>query len=237
VPRAVRQSRSPVGPGTRPKRGGPFGERTVSRVHRRRLQPDSGWLTALEAVLSGGDRALVGGSTINGLPDLPCAVASQTLIDFLYDYHRDAKTPRRFFTSNNFAAPADTFREVGGFDETFPLAAGEDREFCERWLARGGRLVHAPEAVVMHWHRLDARRFVRQHFNYGRGAHFLQQSRSGGAEASRSSWPRREPLSFYTRMLRYPFATQRWPGAVVTSGLLAVSQTAYVAGYLYQRTR
>ncbi len=199
--------------------------------------PAPDWLNVFERALSGGERLVAGGTTINALPDMPCAVASQALVDYLYDYHRVGRTPRRFFTSNNFSVRAAVFREVGGFDQTFPLAAGEDREFCERWMAHGGELVHAEEAIVRHWHQLDLRRFLRQHFNYGRGAHFLQRSRATPEGHPGRSWPAREPLAFYARMLQYPFSQQRPRAAVVTSSLLAVSQAAYVAGYVYQRTR
>lgn len=199
--------------------------------------PEPEWLHALEQSLTQSTRTLAGGTTINALPDVRCSVASQVLIDFLYAYHEQGATPSRFFTSNNMAVHADAFRDVGGFDETFPLAAGEDREFCERWRQHGGTLVHAEHAIVRHWHNLTIGRFVRQHFNYGRGAHFLHRSRVRQSTGAASAWPRREPLAFYAQMLRYPFSCERAPRALQLSSLLALSQAAYITGYLYQRVR
>jgi GT2 family glycosyltransferase len=61
----------------------------------------------------------------------------------------------RFFPSNNLAVSKKRFHELGGFDTSFLLAGGEDREFCYRWLQSGGRLRRAPNAVVEHAHRLN----------------------------------------------------------------------------------
>jgi len=194
------------------------------------------WLTHLERGLEADENAIVGGQTLNGLPDVLCSTASQLLIDYLYDYFHVELTGARFFTTNNLAVTAERFAESGGFDESFPLAAGEDREFCERWQREGGRLAYAEGAVVHHRHLLNLWRFLRQHFNYGRGAHFLHRSRvrdagTGGLAAR----PRVEPLSFYVRLVAYPFTRGlRWR-SVPLSGLMALSQTAYAAGYVLQR--
>ena len=86
------------------------------------------------------------------------------------------------FRANNLALPEDRFRAIGGFDTIFPLAASEDREFCDRWLHHGFQMTYAPEAVVYHARALTFRSFWRQHFKYGRGAfHFHQvRARLGG---------------------------------------------------------
>jgi GT2 family glycosyltransferase len=196
------------------------------------VSPD--WLTHLEQGLVADGTAIVGGQTLNGLPDVVCSTASQFLIDYLYGYFHVELTGARFFTTNNLAVTAERFAHSGGFDESFPLAAGEDREFCERWQREGGRLIYAERAVIHHLHLLNLWRFTRQHVNYGRGAHFLQQSRTGGFGATRL---RLEPLSFYVRLVTYPFTRETAWRAVPLSGLMVVSQFAYAAGYLYQRLR
>jgi GT2 family glycosyltransferase len=159
-------------------------------------------------------------------------MASQLLIDYLYDYYRDDASGARFFTTNNMALRASEFRESGGFDATFPLAAGEDREFCERWQRRGGTLVYADDALVNHAHSLRLPRYVRQHFTYGRGADFLRRSRARFDAAPRHDV---EPLLFYAKLVTSPFG--RVPGvrAVPLFLLLVVAQAAYVGGYLFQR--
>ena len=45
------------------------------------------------------------------------------------------------------------------FDESFPDAAGEDREWCARLIANGGRLCLEPKARLVHNQDLTLRRF------------------------------------------------------------------------------
>ena len=73
------------------------------------------------------------------------------------------------------AVSAARFHAIGGFDGTWPLAASEDRDFCLRWTASGGRLVHAPKAIVHHAHNSSLEGFWKQHFRYGRGACWLRR--------------------------------------------------------------
>ena len=85
---------------------------------------------------------MVGGRTINALPDNPYATASQEIIDVVYRYYNAEAGPARFFTSNNLALSAERFRAIGGFDPAFTTS--EDRELCDRWLHHGGALAYAP---------------------------------------------------------------------------------------------
>ena len=82
----------------------------------------------------------------------------------------------------------------GGFDERFTGAA-EDRELCDRWRHRGGRLVYRPEAVVYHAHDLRLGSFVRQHHAYGRGAYTYHRVR-----AARGSGRMRDDLRFHAEL-------------------------------------
>jgi glycosyltransferase involved in cell wall biosynthesis len=204
-------------------------------------EPSPSWLEALERPLRADGRKLVGGLTANALANLNCSKASQLLIDYLYDYYQVEKTGNRFFTTNNIACDAGVFRELGGFDETFPLAAGEDREFCERFQRRGGSMVFAEDAKVMHWHDLNLRRFAKQHFNYGRGADFLHRSRWAAMQASGNvvhPWrPKLERPSFYVNLVLYPFKRERGVAAWRLAALMGMSQMAYASGYVYQRVQ
>ena len=194
-------------------------------------RPRADWLTRLDAVLQQHPEALVGGHTVNALTGNAFSAASQDVVDYLYRVENAEATRARFFTSNNIALRRQAFEAAGGFDETFPLAAGEDRAFCDRWAASGRPLVHAPEAVVDHHHRLGPGRFWRQHFTYGRGAWQLRLHRARHATRD----PRRPPAGFYRRLLLQPFA-----GAVPGRRgsrclLLGFAQLATAAGYWHQR--
>jgi GT2 family glycosyltransferase len=189
------------------------------------------WLQALEAHFATVPDCAIGGRTLNALPDNLYSTASQMLIDYLYEYYNADPNQARFFASNNFALPANYFREIGSFDTTFPLAAGEDRELCDRLLQNNYRLMYVPEAQVYHAHHLTLRRFWRQHFNYGRGAFHFHAVRS-----QRNQEPIKvEPWSFYFNLLTYPFSQKsRHPGMLI-SALFFLSQVANVAGFFRER--
>src|SRR5207247_10297291 len=91
------------------------------------------------------DRApdhLVGGRIINALPENPHSTAAQLLIDYMYAHYNCDRQHANFFASNNLAVTAERFRAIGGFDTSFPLPAGEDREFCDRWLHYGYEMTY-----------------------------------------------------------------------------------------------
>ena len=193
-------------------------------------RPARSWLSSLCAAIADAPDALAGGDTTNGLTDNVYAESSQDLVSFLY--RRALSDPQGFdfFTSNNMACAKDRFLSLGGFDTSFPLAAGEDREFGLRWKATGGRLIFVPDAVVEHRHVLTLRRFWRQQANYGRGAHHLRQRLKVRGH-------RPVPFAgalFYLQMAAFPFRQQR-RRPVARSVLLAMSQVAVIAGFLADR--
>ncbi len=189
-------------------------------------RPDSGWLIALMAAHAGMPRRMVGGHVVNLLGDNPYAAASQSLCDYLYAHWDAAGGDMPFFTSNNIGCLKSDFVQMGGFDQTFPLAAAEDREFGMRWRERGGMLVYAPEAVVGHAHALTFRSFLRQHANYGRGARHLHKVLDARADKR----PRLEALRFYSGLVTWPLRRAK-RFRVMQSALLGLSQVAMVRGY------
>lgn len=69
-----------------------------------------------------------------------------TLLGRLED--NDARVHYRGYITGNVAYRRDVLREVGGFDGG--LLCAEDYDIAWRILDRGHRIVHAPEAVVLH---------------------------------------------------------------------------------------
>lgn len=196
-------------------------------------RPDPRWLSALAEAVERHPGCAIGGRVENALGDGVYSTASQLLVEFLYEYFNAADTGGRFFITSNLAFPASDFRAIGGFDVSFPLAAAEDRDLCDRWRAGGLEMVYAADAVVHHAHELGPLSFCRQHFNYGRGAYHLHRAR-----ARRGERPLRvEPLTFYLRLLSYPLGRTSAPRAIALSALLLLSQGVYVSGYLLDRLR
>jgi len=189
-------------------------------------RPEPLWLSALSDTLSKAPDALVGGYVPNALRTNVFAQTSQDLVDYLNEYFGAEHGSAQFFTSNNLACRRERFLALGGFDESFPLAAGEDREFGMRWRDRGGPLLFAPAAVVSHAHDLSLARFWRQHANYGRGAHHLHRVRAFSGRRA----PKLESARFYLGLMGYPLK-KTGPRRLTRAALMLLSQIAMVAGY------
>jgi GT2 family glycosyltransferase len=196
-------------------------------------RPDVGWLLALDAMAARHPECAIGGRVVNALGEGIYSTASQLLIEFLYDYYNVDETGGRFFITSNLALPTQAFRQIGGFDTSFPLAAGEDRDLCDRWREAGLRMVYCDQAIVHHAHALGMRTFCRQHFSYGRGAFHLHRARARRGEAPL----RVEPANFYTRLVGFPFGRMAGARAAALSALMALSQAVYVSGYVAERVR
>jgi glycosyltransferase involved in cell wall biosynthesis len=192
-------------------------------------EPAPDWVRELARAHLDAPTAILGGTVVNALPDDRCAQASQLLVSFLHQWFADDQFSR-FFTSNNLAVGRGVFLSMAGFDTSFSKPGGEDRELCERWHRAGRRLVDVPGAVVRHSHAMDMRGFLRQHWNYGRGAHDLhRRRRAAGGGGLRVQSPR-----FYLDMVRYPLGrvpSRQVPQLVV---LLILSQAATAVGFAWQ---
>lgn len=195
--------------------------------------PDPAWLNQFGVVLRSNPHALAGGLTVNALTSNVFSQSSQSLIDYLYDYYARVPSTNRFFTSCNFALSAALYRQLGGFDPAFPLAGGEDRDFCDRWTTASYSLVHVPAAIVRHAHHLSFAAFLRQHFTYGRGAvHFrLARARRGGPPVAA------EPLPFFAGMLAWPFKQPQLKRPAVTSLLIAMTVVMNILGFAFERAK
>jgi hypothetical protein len=90
--------------------------------------------------------------------------------------------------------------------------------------------VYVPDAVIYHAHHLTLRRFMRQHFSYGRGACHFHRTRALLTHSAMHV----EPLDFYTDLMLYPFRKQAFGRAVKTTALFAISQAANAAGFFWQ---
>jgi GT2 family glycosyltransferase len=149
----------------------------------------------------------------------------------MYTCHNSHPNQANFFASNNLAAPAERFRAIGGFDTSFSLAAGEDREFCDRWLHYGYETTYAPEVLVYHAHALSFRSFWRQQFRYGRGAFSFHRARAQRTQKG----IRLQAPSFYLNLLRQSFSLGHRGRRLVLAGLLLVSQGAIAMGFLREK--
>src|SRR5215204_5986907 len=175
--------------------------------------PDEAWAERLaEALDRGADAAA--GTTLSGGGAL--AEASELV----------ARAPAaaaghdgslQFAPSNNLACKRTVFETIQ-FDESYPTAAGEDREWCARLNAAGYVLRLEENARVVHYQDLTAGTFIRQQFRYGEGAYRFRR----GSDERRPL----EPRSFYTTLLRRAFDEGFRVGLLVS-----VAQLATTAGF------
>lgn len=187
--------------------------------------PDRHWLTELLAALDRFPEHLIGGPVLNGVCDNRFSSASQHITDSLLSHFNGghARQPT-FFLSSNIAMSANLFQCSGGFHSAFAAAGGEDREFCHRWLRLGFSLTYAPAACVHHNQRLTFRSYLRQQFNYGRGAYVYRRL----AQENGHPVPF-ERMVFYWRLLVSPDHASRTAGRLL---LVALSQLAVASGYV-----
>lgn len=191
-----------------------------------------GWLRGFDEVLAREvPGTAIGGRVINAVEDNIFAAASQSVMEFLYEWYNATADDARFFATNNLLCPRADFLAIGGFDERFSRAAAEDRDFCDRWRESGRRLVNADRAIVSHYHRLTLASFVAQHFGYGRGAVDLHL----GRDRRGVDRPRMEPLTFYAGLITYPMRKHSGSRAALLATLAAATQVAYASGYYLER--
>jgi glycosyltransferase involved in cell wall biosynthesis len=145
--------------------------------------------------------------------------------------HAPAATPGgdggrlTFAPSNNIACTRTVFESIQ-FDESYPSAAGEDREWCARLMAAGYVVRLEPTARVVHHQDLTLGGFLRQQVRYGRGAYRFRR---------RSDRPRPlESRSFYTALLRRGFTESFNVGLLVSAAQLATA-AGFALAWVEQR--
>jgi GT2 family glycosyltransferase len=103
--------------------------------------PSPGWLEALVAAADG-DRVVVQGR-VEPRPD------QRRLLGPL-SHTIEIGGPNRLFVTANVAYPRALLERVGGFDEWFQRACGEDVELGARAVKAGAEVRFAPDALVHH---------------------------------------------------------------------------------------
>jgi GT2 family glycosyltransferase len=184
-------------------------------------EPDPGWAAALAAALARDRTALAGGAIVNGYPRDRSAAASHAVLAALYD-----GPARTFLASANLAMRREQFVALGGFDERFPTAAGEDRDLCARATELGMRTVLVPDASVCHHRPSGPRQLWRQYVDYGRGARRLDRLR-----ASAGLRPVRAGREFPRALARCTLRAAREARSPWVIALVALTQLATVWGY------
>ena len=177
-------------------------------------EPHEDWAERLVEALQSKTDA-VGGRTVGATSD--AIVRASELIA-----HAPALVSARedslvFTPSNNLACRADVLAAVP-FDERYPEAAGEDREWCERLLRSGHVLRYEPSAVLVHHDEPDIRSFLQRQLRYGRGA-FRFRRLGPEPRSLEQPW-------FYVQLVRRGFSE-----GPIAGMLVCVAQLTTAAGF------
>lgn len=186
-------------------------------------EAQAGWVEALAGPIVAGEAECTAGRTAVATDASAADRAWQTIADHLQRTGSDPSSPSPGFAPTCNLACSRKLLEQLPFDESFPAAAGEDRDWSARAAAMGMAPRFFPDAVVTHRPDLDTRSFLRQQYRYGKGA-----TRYRAAAANRSLGPPR----FYLDLLRTGFASGPTAGLLVSMAQLAV-----IAGALAGRGR
>lgn len=172
-------------------------------------EPQPGWLAALAGELERGRDVVAG--RIETASTHPTPVAADLVTAHL---HRDARSP--FASASNLGCRREVLERVP-FDESYPGAAAEDREWCDRVVSAGFGITAVAAAVVRHHRRRGLRAFWAQQFDYGRGSYRFHRV------ARRRRFER---ASFYTGLVGRGFRKGPRVGL-----LICLAQVATAAGY------
>lgn len=185
----------------------------------------AGWVDALSAPILAGEAEAAAGRTVVAEGAGAADRAWQAIANELQRAGGEPGTPSPGFAPTcNLACSRALLAELP-FDESFPTAAGEDRDWAARAAAKGAAPVFAPDAIVTHRSDLTTRSFLRQQYRYGRGA-----ARYRAADTGR----RLGSPSFYAGLVRAGFASGPDAGMLVLAAQIANAAGA-LSSPLHQR--
>jgi GT2 family glycosyltransferase len=185
--------------------------------------PAPGWAEALASPILAGEAEATSGPVSMGANATAADRAWGAIVDYLQVRSGVPGTASPGFTvTANLAAWGSLLHRLP-FDESFPAAAGEDRDWGERAARMGASMRFVPAAAVVHRSGMGVRDFLRQQYRYGQGA-----ARYRSADAAR----RRGSVGFYLGLLRAGFAAGPAPGLLVCA-----AQLATIAGVLRETAK
>jgi glycosyltransferase involved in cell wall biosynthesis len=185
--------------------------------------PAPGWAEALAAPILAGEAQATAGRILMAGGATAADRAWEAIVGYLQDQAAASST-----TSPGFAATANLactrfLLEEVSFDESFPAAAGEDRDWAERAARQGAVPAFVFAAVVLHRSGMGLWDFLRQQYRYGQGAVRYRNASPG----RRLGAP-----SFYYGLIRRAFVVGVRPGVLVCA-----AQAATLAGMIADKYR
>jgi len=180
-------------------------------------EPEAGWVEALVAPILAGEVEATTGPVRIGDGATPADKAWEAIV-----HHLQATAAAPGTASPGFAVTANlaarkALLERLPFDESFPAAAGEDRDWGERAARESAPPRFVPAAQVVHQSGMSVGAFLRQQYRYGQGAARYRKAGTGRKPGS---------ISFYLGLIRAGFSAGLAPGLLVCAAQLATAAGA-----------
>jgi GT2 family glycosyltransferase len=185
--------------------------------------PSPGWAEALTTPIAAGDAEATSGPVSMGEGGTAADRAWEAIVRYLQVRAAVPGTASPGFAVTANLAATRSLLDRLRFDESFPAAAGEDRDWGERAAREGVMLQYVPAASIVHQSGMSVPAFIRQQYRYGQGA---ARYRSAGSGRRRGS------LGFYLGLLRAGFDAGLGPGLLV-----GAAQFATIAGVLRETAK
>jgi GT2 family glycosyltransferase len=129
-------------------------------------------------------------------------------------------------SSCNCAVRQGLFWKVGGFDETFPYAGGEDSLFAYHMKKAGFRIRYCPDVIVYHGARDSLGSFLRWQFRRGQSSYiFSTKVREKGSYMALRLWST-------ANIVKSSFADRKFP---IILFLLGLSVLVQMMGFVHER--
>ncbi len=187
--------------------------------------PSDSWVVDLVAALADPEIAGAGGRVVPLVPGfLADFIQAERLVS-----HGGETGQVRYLVTANAVYRREVLDAIGGFDERFPGAAGEDTDLTMRVVERGLPLTLLTTAAVAHDHRTTLAGLMRTYRRHGEARYVLRQLHPDagvGAKAMRMS-----TTTYWRARYRYYRAGGATKVAAVSyCGLRAVGLVAYAVG-------
>jgi GT2 family glycosyltransferase len=180
--------------------------------------PFPNWAKSLSTPILTGKAQATAGPTLMGEGATAADHAWEAIVGYLQEQAAKPGTASPGFAATANLACSRELLEQLPFDESFPGAAGEDRDWAARAAEMGAAPKFMPSAIVIHQPGLRIRDFLRQQYRYGKGAAQYRGADSGRGFGS---------LAFYVGLLRQGFTV-----GLVAGLLVCAAQAAALAGVI-----
>jgi len=186
-------------------------------------EPESGWVEVLVGPILDGEAEATTGPVRMGEGATAADEAWEAIVNYLQVRAAAPGTASPGFAVTASLAARRPLLERLPFDESFPAAAGEDRDWGERAARAGAAPQFVPDALVVHQNGMQIGEFLRQQYRYGRGAARYRQVASGRRPGS---------IAFYLGLIRAGFRAGMAPALLVCA-----AQAATLAGVIRETAK